>query len=103
MSDELLKELIETINKNNGQIIKTLADIKHLLASNQSDYCETEEACRIIGVNNFRYLAQLYKNGVLPRYPRGDGFKYKKADCYKVAAALDSQAIVLEPLAKTKK
>jgi hypothetical protein len=102
MSDELLKELIETLIKKNGQIVKILADIKHLLASNQSDYCETEEACRIIGVNNFRYLAQLHKRGVLPRYSRGDGFRYKKADCYKVAAALDSKAIVLEPLSKSK-
>ncbi|MES2138655.1 MAG: hypothetical protein V4511_03035 [Bacteroidota bacterium] len=102
MSDELLKELIETFNKNNGQIVKALVDIKHLLSSNQSDYCETEEALRIIGLNNYRYLAQLHKKNMLPRYPRGDGFKYKKADCYKVAAALDNQQIVLEPLSKGK-
>jgi hypothetical protein len=83
-------------------IIKKLDTLINLLSSGQSDYCESEEACRIIGVNNFRYLAQLHKRELLPRYPRGDGFKYKKSDLYKIAAALDNGTIVLEPLSKKK-
>lgn len=82
------------------EILQTLQDIKQLLAANQSDYCETEEACRIIGVKNYRYLKQLNDRGLLPRYQRGDSFKYKKTDLYKIAAKLDSGAIVLQPLSK---
>lgn len=89
MSDELLQ-----------QLIKTLKAVNTTLLDQRSDYCETDEACRIIGVNNNRYLAQLFKRNLLPRYSRADGFVYKKSDCYKVAAALDSKTIFLEPLNK---
>ncbi len=80
--------------------IKLLEKIVKLLEADQSDYCESDEACRIIGVKNYRYLGQLNKNDLLPRYKRGEGFKYKKKDCLRIAAALDSQTIVLGPLYK---
>lgn len=83
--------------------INLLSEIKTLLASNQSDYCDSDEACRIIGVNNYRYLAQLHQRDLLTRYPRGDGYKYKKADLYKIAGSLDKGEIVLIPLNKRKK
>lgn len=87
---------------NEEKIVEKLDDIAKLLASNQSDYCESDEACRIIGVNNTRYLTQLHTKGHLPRYQRGEGFKYKKSDCYKVAALLDSEKIVLQSIVKRK-
>lgn len=82
--------------------LQVLSDIKHLLASGQSDYCETDEACRILGLNNNRYLTQLFKRELLPRYPRAEGFRYKKTDLYKIAAALDTKIIILEPIIKRK-
>lgn len=85
---------------NEEKTIDLLKDIKQLLSSNQSDYCDTDEACRIIGVSNYRYLKQLNDRGFLPRYPRADGYRYKKTDLYKIASCLDSQQIVLEPLSK---
>lgn len=88
---------------NDQKTINLLSDIKKLLELNQSDYCDSDEACRIIGVNNYRYLAQLYQRDLLPRYPRGDGYKYKKTDLYKIAGALDKEEIVLIPLNKRKK
>lgn len=84
------------------QILKELAGIRKLILGNQTDYCETEEACIIIGVNNPRYLAQLFRRNLLPRYERADGYKYKKSDCRKIASSLDSKTIVLEPLTKSK-
>lgn len=85
------------------KIAHELVEIKNILASNQSDYCDTDEACRIIGLSNYRYLGQLYTREILPRYNRAEGYKYKKSDCYKVAAALDNKTIVLYPLVKRSK
>lgn len=79
----------------NVAILTKLSSIEHLLASQQTDYCDTEEASRIIGVSNTRDLKQLYDAGYLARYPRGKGFVYKKTDCYKVASLLDNKTIVL--------
>lgn len=84
------------------KIIKLLTGILKIAESGQSDYCETDEACRIIGIKNYRYLAQLHKKDLLPRYDRADGFRYKKKDCHRIAAALDSKLIVLDPLSKKK-
>lgn len=78
-----------------NQILQELKGIRAALLSNQTDYCETEEASRIIGLNNTRDLKKLHDQGVLPRYSRGTGYKYKKSDCYKVAALLDNNQITL--------
>jgi hypothetical protein len=87
---------------NDKAVLEELRLIRIALLSNQSDYCDSKEACRIIGVNNYRFLSQLFQRGLLPRYSRADGYKYKKADLYKVAAKLDDKTIVLEPLNKNK-
>lgn len=75
------------------QIVELLSDIRKGILSSQSDYCDTDEAARIIGLDNTRYLKRLFEQGVLPRYPRGTGYKYKKTDCYRVAALLDNNQI----------
>lgn len=77
-------------------LINTLQEIKTLLASNQTDYCNSEEACRIMGLTNVRDLKQLYDKGFLPRYPRGKSYMYKKTDCYKVASRLDDKQIIID-------
>ncbi len=80
-------------------LVSELKEIKNLLASNQTDYCDAKEACRIIGLTNVRYLKQLSEDkNVLPRYPRVKSFIYKKSDCYKVAAMLDSKQIILDKI-----
>lgn len=71
-----------------------LMDIKNLLSSNQSDYCDTEEASRIMKLPA-RHLKRLHKEFGLPRYPRVKSFVYKKTDCYKYAAMLDQGTITL--------
>lgn len=77
------------------QIVTLLSEIRNGIFSGQTDYCDTQEAARIIGLNNTRDLKRLYEQGVLPRYPRGTGFKYKKTDCHKVAAMLDNKQITI--------
>lgn len=77
------------------QIVGILSEIRNGLLSTQTDYCDTQEAARIIGLNNTRDLKKLYDQGVLPRYQRGTAYKYKKTDCHKVAAMLDNNQIQL--------
>lgn len=84
--------------ETNAAILEKLSSIEMLLASAQSDYCDTKEAARIIGLENTRYLKQLNEGGYLPRYARGKGFVYKKKDCYLAATKLDQKIIVLKPL-----
>ncbi|CAB4127081.1 hypothetical protein UFOVP87_43 [uncultured Caudovirales phage] len=76
-------------------IENTLNEIKDLLASNQSDYCNTEEAARILAIPQ-RHLKALHEKHGLPRYQRVKSFVYKKTDCYKYAALLDSNTITLK-------
>lgn len=71
-----------------------LTEIKNLLSTNQSDYCNTEEAARILAIPA-RHLKQLHEKEGLPRYPRIKSFVYKKSDCYKYAAMLDQGTITL--------
>lgn len=92
MSEDTEKKLIETLRKTND-----------LLAFNQSDYCDTKEAARIIGLTNERYLTQLYNKNLLIRYPRGNGYVYKKTECYAIAGKLDNRSVVLETLKKQDK
>lgn len=75
-------------------VIAELREVKDLLASNQSDYCDTAEAARIIAIPA-RHLKVLHEKHGLPRYPRVKSYVYKKVDCYKYAALLDSGTIVL--------
>lgn len=76
------------------EIIEELQSLKQILASNQSDYCDTDEAARIIAVPE-RQLKTLSERYGLPRYKRVKHFVYKKVDCYRYAALLDAQTIVL--------
>jgi len=76
------------------EIITELQGLKQILASNQSDYCDTDEAARIIAVPE-RQLKILHERYGLPRYKRVKHFVYKKVDCYRYAALLDNQDIVL--------
>jgi len=76
------------------EIIKELQDLKAVIASNQSDYCNTSEAARIMAVSE-RDLKKLHINYGLPRYQRVKHFVYKKVDCYRFAALMDNQTIVL--------
>ena len=76
------------------EIITELQSLKQILASNQSDYCDTDEAARIIAVPE-RQLKVLHERYGLPRYKRVKHFVYKKVDCYRYAALLDNQDIVL--------
>lgn len=81
----------------NHEILKTLQSIEGLLAGQQTEYCDTQEAARIIGLDNPDDLKQLHDMGVLPRYQRkGRTFKYKKAECKKAAQALDNGTIKLK-------
>lgn len=76
------------------EILSEIKNLSSLLASNQSDYCDTAEAARIIAIPA-RHLKALHEQHGLPRYPRVKSYVYKKADCYKYAGLLDSQTIVL--------
>jgi hypothetical protein len=102
-----IKEIIERTNsvrvhnpplklkiKYMNAIETTLTEIKHLLASNQTDYCDTAEAARIIAIPQ-RHLKVLHVKHGLPRYQRVKSYVYKKTDCYKYAALLDSNTITL--------
>lgn len=76
------------------EIVTELQKLQTLLAANQSDYCDTEEAARIMAVPE-RQLKILHERYGLPRYKRVKHFVYKKVDCYRYAALLDNQDIVL--------
>lgn len=76
------------------EIVTELQKLQTLLAANQSDYCDTDEAARIIAVPE-RQLKILHERYGLPRYKRVKHFVYKKVDCYRYAALLDNQDIVL--------
>jgi hypothetical protein len=84
------------------QIIQLLQEVKATLLFNQSEYCNTEEACKMLGVTNYRYLGQLYNRDLLKRYKRADGYVYKKKDLDKLREMLDNETIVLYPLSKNK-
>lgn len=69
---------------------------KHL-AAEKTDYCDSQEAALIIGIDNIRDLKVLHEAGLLPRLPRkGNAYKYKKSDCLKAAEALDKGVIKLQ-------
>ena len=76
------------------EIVTELQKLQTLLAANQSDYCDTEEAARIMAVPE-RKLKVLHERYGLPRYQRVKHFVYKKTDCYRYAALMDNQSIVL--------
>lgn len=76
------------------EVVKELKELKEILGSSQSDYCDTEEASRILAIPS-RHLKQLHEKHGLPRYQRVKSYVYKKTDCYKYAALLDSQSIAL--------
>ena len=75
-------------------IIHEIRELKNVLGSNQTDYCDTEEASRILAVPS-RHLKKLHEEFGLPRYPRVKSFVYKKTDCYRYAAMLDNKTIML--------
>lgn len=85
------------------KILVKLSSIEKRLLDDKSPYCDTQEACVLIGVTNERYLAQLFQRGYVQRYPRGNGFKYKKADLKVLAEKLDRKEIILTPIIKPKK
>lgn len=76
------------------EVVKELKELKEILGSNQSDYCDTEEASRILAIPS-RHLKALHERFGLPRYKRVKSFVYMKKDCYKYASMLDSNTIVL--------
>jgi hypothetical protein len=74
------------------KLIKALEANTAALISYASEYCETKEAAVILGFKDPRYVKKLYDLQLLPRYTReNNGFRYKKAECKKVAALLDSR------------
>ncbi|MES3018184.1 MAG: hypothetical protein V4721_10415 [Bacteroidota bacterium] len=75
------EKLIEALNKNT-----------EALTAYASEYCETQEAAVILGFKDTRYVKKLYDLNLLPRYYReNNGFRYKKAECKKIALLLDSK------------
>lgn len=79
--------------ETNAAILEKLDCIAALLAERTSDYCDSDEAARIMGISNTRDLKHLYEQGFLPRLPRGKRWVYKKKDCYRVAGMLDEGRI----------
>lgn len=79
---------------HSAEILAELKNISTLLTSNQTDYCDTGEASRIMAVPE-RQLKVLHERYGLPRYKRVKHFVYKKVDCYRYAGLLDAQTILL--------
>lgn len=78
---EITDKLIQALEANTAALI-----------AYASEYCETKEAAVILGFKDTRYVFKLYKLQLLPRYYRENGgFRYKKAECKKIAAMLDSK------------
>lgn len=75
------EKLIEALKENTAALIEY-----------RSEYCETKEAAVILGFKDARYVKKLYDMQLLPRYYReNNGFRYKKAECKKIALLLDSK------------
>lgn len=76
-----IQKLTEALEKNTSA-----------LTAYASEYCETAEAAAILGFKDSRYIKKLYDLNLLPRYYReNNGFRYKKAECKKIALLLDSK------------
>ncbi len=81
--------------KTEQELIKVLKELKVLISENESDYCNSNQAHEIISLGSLQQLKWLTEKGYLMRYPRANGFRYKKSECRAVAIKIDHSEIVL--------
>lgn len=77
-------------------ILKTLKEISSKLEDTKTDYCNAGEAIKIMSLTKQQQLKYLTEKGFLMRYPRGNGFRYKKSECRATADKID-QGIIWIP------
>lgn len=81
----------------NQEILKTLKSINNKLEEDLSDYCNANQAIALISLTKQQQLKYLLDHGFLFRYPRGNGFRYRRSECRKVAQKIDLGEIVIPP------
>lgn len=86
--------------KTEQELIKVLKDLKGIISENESDYCNSNQAHQIMSLGSLQQLKWLTEKGYLMRYPRGNGFRYKKSECRAVALKIDLSEIILPNFGK---
>jgi hypothetical protein len=71
------------------EILKALKGLNNRLDESESDYCNSAQAMTIISLTKQQQLKYLLNKGLIIRYPRGNGFRYKKSECRKVGEKID--------------
>ncbi len=91
-------DLTQAIHENNAlmrQMIAELQSIRESLSAPQVDTCTAQNACKIIGVANSRYLRYFVENGILTRRQGVKGFLYFKNECQALAQKIKENPALL--------
>lgn len=65
------------------------------LLKQNTDLCDSKEACTILGVNNERYLSYFFKNNLIGRRKGGKGYLYFKSDLMTLAEGIKRGQVIL--------
>lgn len=88
------------MEEQNTELIKVLKDLRNLISENESDYCNSKGAIHIMSLGDPRQLIWLVEKSFLMRYPRGNGFRFRKSECRMIAQAIDRSEISLPSFSK---
>ena len=89
--------------KTGQELISVLKKLGSIISENESDYCNSQQAHSILGLGSLQQLKWLTEKGFLMRYPRGNGFRYKKSECRSIAQLIDQGEIKLPTFGNTPK
>jgi hypothetical protein len=76
-------------------LLTKVETLEHRLLKQQTDLCDSKEACALIGVNNDRYLNYFYKSNLISRRKGGKGYLYFKSELIQLADKIKLGHIVL--------
>lgn len=83
------------------KLLKTLQAIDNKLEEDLSDYCNAKQAVHVMSLGDPRQLNWLVEKGYISKYPRGNGFRYKRSVLRKVAEMIDRSEIELPAYKKS--
>ncbi len=85
------------------ELLKAIKGLNQRLDENESDYCNSKQAIVILGLMEHQQIKYLVDKGFLGQYPRGNGFRYKKSECRKLAGIIDRGEIKIPVRVSCKK
>lgn len=82
------------------EILKALKGLNLRIDEQESNYCNAKQATIIMSLAKHEQLQWLVENNYLLKYPRGNGFRYRKTECRKVAEMIDREEIKIPTFSK---